>query len=380
MLRRVLRAVVWNKQAPNAYVQSMNFIAAFLLCFMSEEEAYWMMRVVTEDILIDYHICSIRGVLLDEGVFTSLLESHSPSVYKHFISLGIPFALFIIPWFLCMYVNYLPWDQLQAMFDCAFARGRNVLIRVALAILDINRSRILSINDAASLLDFLKNTRNLMFEGALETALNKFGSSVISDFAIDSLRNKVPVPDISTFSSLKAPEAELQRILLPKKQYGELSYEEKRKSTQQLQTLFVNYSLLEKAPKKKESVSSPNLNRPKKGSAISSSNNGSHSSSSNNEDNSLLHERKKSSSVPQLQEENKKKSRVMDRINHFLDSISKSLQTIDLNCGDFSCAPSDPTSASCSFSSTVDPPTPNPTAINTKGSSSSNSQQHSINS
>jgi len=57
------------------------------------------------------------------------------------------------------------------MFDCAFARGRNVLIRVALAILDINRSRILAINDAASLLGFLKDTTNLHFEGALEVWL-----------------------------------------------------------------------------------------------------------------------------------------------------------------------------------------------------------------
>ena len=98
-----------------------------------------------------------------------------------------------------MYVNYLPWDvspsvsflplllpmklttenhqQLQAMFDCAFARGRNVLIRVALAILDINRSRILAINDAASLLGFLKDTSNLHFEGALEVGIDRVGIS-----------------------------------------------------------------------------------------------------------------------------------------------------------------------------------------------------------
>lgn len=46
-LRRVLRAFCWRNPALG-YTQSLNFVAATLLIFMPEEEAFWTLVTIVE--------------------------------------------------------------------------------------------------------------------------------------------------------------------------------------------------------------------------------------------------------------------------------------------------------------------------------------------
>ena len=40
----------------------MNYIAAFLLLFMNEEEAFWMLTTIVEDIMTDYYSKDMSGL------------------------------------------------------------------------------------------------------------------------------------------------------------------------------------------------------------------------------------------------------------------------------------------------------------------------------
>ena len=80
MLRRVLTAFSWRNPSIG-YCQSMvasyalaeayvlqNIISALLLLFMPEEDAFWLLCTICEDMLQEYHCSSMIGCLVDEKV------------------------------------------------------------------------------------------------------------------------------------------------------------------------------------------------------------------------------------------------------------------------------------------------------------------------
>lgn len=44
------------------YAQAMNFITSILLIFMSEEEAFWTLTTICEDLVKDYYHKSLVGM------------------------------------------------------------------------------------------------------------------------------------------------------------------------------------------------------------------------------------------------------------------------------------------------------------------------------
>jgi len=58
-LERVL--VAFSRKNHIGYCQSMNIVCAFLLLYFSEEEAFWMMSTICEDLLTDYYVDTMVG-------------------------------------------------------------------------------------------------------------------------------------------------------------------------------------------------------------------------------------------------------------------------------------------------------------------------------
>ena len=91
------------------YRGSMNFIAALLLLFLSEEQAFWCFRSIVEDYLPNYFADSLVGVQVDQLMFESLLEQIMPEIYDHIQSLDKNcLSIFTGKWFLCLFINALP--------------------------------------------------------------------------------------------------------------------------------------------------------------------------------------------------------------------------------------------------------------------------------
>lgn len=144
------------------YCQSMNFIVGILLLFMEEEDAFWMLCIVVEQLacLCDfrgseifsprayqpslyYYQKDLAGLQVDQSVFKALLSEKLPKIAAKLTVLDIEVAPMTTQWFLCLFVNTLPLELTLRVWDSMFFEGSKVLFRVALSIWKMSEKKIL---------------------------------------------------------------------------------------------------------------------------------------------------------------------------------------------------------------------------------------------
>jgi hypothetical protein len=103
----------------------MNFLAGFLLLWLQEEQAFWMLVYLVEDVLLDYFgrsmignslsvvprvmkLTRLEGSLVDTKVFLDLLQRSLPKLFARLQSQGFPFSAITTNWLCCVFVNSLP--------------------------------------------------------------------------------------------------------------------------------------------------------------------------------------------------------------------------------------------------------------------------------
>lgn len=116
-LRRVLVAYSWRNPRVG-YCQSMNIICAVLLLFMAEEEAFWLLAAICERILPNYYTTPLTGLMTDQHIMEILVAEHIPGLPDHLVSLGIALPIVTMPWFICMFINSMPWEVSSRRASC----------------------------------------------------------------------------------------------------------------------------------------------------------------------------------------------------------------------------------------------------------------------
>ncbi|KAF2074039.1 hypothetical protein CYY_004653 [Polysphondylium violaceum] len=155
-LRRVLVAYSWRNPVIG-YCQGMNIIAGIMLLYMREEAAFWVLCKVSEVFLCDYYIKEMIGSIVDQRIFTDLCQLYLPEVYQHLEKIGLPVNILTLPWFMCLFVSYIPFPVSTRVVDCFFLEGTKVLFQTGLAILKINKNRILEERDSEVVVELLRN-------------------------------------------------------------------------------------------------------------------------------------------------------------------------------------------------------------------------------
>ena len=149
-LRRVLYAFA-VRRPDIGYCQAMNFVAAVLLTHMSEEAAFWALAAVVEDLVPGYYSASLVGVRRDAQVFAGFLEKKMPALFAHCQALNLMYEPLIMNWFLCIYINTLPFHTALRVWDCFLHEGVKVLFRVGLIIMKVLEPQLLAAPDFSSL-------------------------------------------------------------------------------------------------------------------------------------------------------------------------------------------------------------------------------------
>lgn len=106
-LRRVLRALAWL-YTDIGYCQGTGVIVASLLLIMEEENVFWMMTAIIEDILpTSYYSSNLIGVQADQKVLQTLIANYLIGVDQILKSHDIELSLITLQWFLTIFSNVI---------------------------------------------------------------------------------------------------------------------------------------------------------------------------------------------------------------------------------------------------------------------------------
>ncbi|KAK0726454.1 hypothetical protein B0T21DRAFT_385701 [Apiosordaria backusii] len=180
-LRRVLHAfALYNPRI--GYCQSLNFLAGLLLLFVeTEEQAFWLLNVITRVYLPGTHEMSLEGSKVDLGVLMVALKDSLPNVWKQIggdedVGLGgggkkkpkrgltssghranqgsvsdpnrLPaITLCMTAWFMSCFIGTLPIETVLRVWDVFFYEGSRTLFRVALTIFKLGEPEIKAVQD-----------------------------------------------------------------------------------------------------------------------------------------------------------------------------------------------------------------------------------------
>ncbi|KAF9179235.1 TBC1 domain member 9 [Haplosporangium sp. Z 11] len=133
-MRRVLGSYAWRNPSIG-YAQSMNIVASVLLLHLKEEDAFWLLATLCEQLLPDYYSKTLVGVQVDQKVFSHLVGISLPSIAAHFQEIDLDLGTIAIPWFLCLYQSAIPLPASTRVLDCFFFQGPPFLFMLGLAIL-----------------------------------------------------------------------------------------------------------------------------------------------------------------------------------------------------------------------------------------------------
>ncbi|KAK5576096.1 hypothetical protein RB653_007234 [Dictyostelium firmibasis] len=157
-LRRVL--IAYSRRNPNiGYCQGMNNVTGLMLLYMKEEAAFWVLSKVVELYLCDYYSKEMIGSIVDQNIFIELCQEYLPEVFKHLERIGLPVQILSTPWFICLFISYIPYPVATRVIDCLFLDGTTVLFQVGLAILKINKNAILAETESEVVVELVRNKK-----------------------------------------------------------------------------------------------------------------------------------------------------------------------------------------------------------------------------
>ncbi|TMW98525.1 uncharacterized protein [Solanum lycopersicum] len=178
-LRRVLVAYSF-RDSDVGYCQGLNYVAALLLLVLkTEEDAFWMLAVLLENVLVnDCYTNNLSGCHVEQRVFKDLLTKKCPRLAAHLDSLEFDVSLVCTEWFLCLFSKSLPSETTLRVWDVLFYEGAKVLFHVALAIFKMNEEKLLVAHHVGDVISIIQRSTHHLFDPdeLLTVAFDKVGS------------------------------------------------------------------------------------------------------------------------------------------------------------------------------------------------------------
>ena len=191
-LRRVLRGVAWL-YPEIGYCQGMGMIAATLLLALEEEDAFWMMAAVVEELLpASYFSPSLLGAQADQLVLRGLIASTLPALDSTLSEHDIELSLITLNWFLTMYSSVLHVKVLVRLWDLLLFEGSKVLFQAALGMLKLHQEKILKAENSAEIFNILSTIPSKIDDvDALFEAMDEVAGNVTDVIIEDNRRRQV---------------------------------------------------------------------------------------------------------------------------------------------------------------------------------------------
>ncbi|CAF1433369.1 unnamed protein product, partial [Rotaria sordida] len=134
----------------------MGVICATILLLFEEEDAFWMMCSIVEDLLPgQYYSVSLYGVQVDIRVFRYLIEQYLPNIHQLLIEYDIDLTLTCFQWFLTLYSNVFHVKFLYHLWDYFFLYGSIILFQIGLIMLKRYEKKLIELTNSTQIFNFL---------------------------------------------------------------------------------------------------------------------------------------------------------------------------------------------------------------------------------
>eukprot|EP01111_Echinosteliopsis_oligospora_P014950 TRINITY_DN5762_c0_g1_i1.p1 TRINITY_DN5762_c0_g1~~TRINITY_DN5762_c0_g1_i1.p1 ORF type:complete len:721 (+),score=188.49 TRINITY_DN5762_c0_g1_i1:126-2165(+) len=155
LLFNVLKA--YSVYDPNVgYCQGMGFVAAMLLMYMEEEDAFWVLVRLCD-------AYGMSGLFMDGfpalqdcyALVNKMLDTFLPELAAHLRHKDVSADMFCPQWFLTSFVIILPFALVLRVWDIVFQEGLITFFLVSVSLLKIYEDQMLTM-DSDALFSFLK--------------------------------------------------------------------------------------------------------------------------------------------------------------------------------------------------------------------------------
>ncbi|XP_017725740.1 PREDICTED: small G protein signaling modulator 3 isoform X1 [Rhinopithecus bieti] len=189
-LRRVLRALAWL-YPEIGYCQGTGMVAACLLLFLEEEDTFWMMCAIIEDLLpASYFSTTLLGVQTDQRVLRHLIVQYLPRLDKLLQEHDIELSLITLHWFLTAFASVVDIKLLLRIWDLFFYEGSRVLFQLTLGMLHLKEEELIQSENSASIFNTLSDIPSQMEDAELLLGVAMRLAGSLTDVAVETQRRK----------------------------------------------------------------------------------------------------------------------------------------------------------------------------------------------
>ncbi|XP_078490665.1 small G protein signaling modulator 3 homolog [Ciona intestinalis] len=189
-LRRILRGLTWF-YPDNGYCQGMGMIAGHLLLFMEEEDTFWMLCSIIEDLLpSSYYRYNLCGVHADQRVLRQLLAQFAPHVDKLLADHDIELSLISLHWFITLFAGVLHIKVLLRVWDLFFLQGSVVLFKVCIGMLLLKDDLLSDVDNSAQIFNILSDTPSLVDDASVLIEKSERSAGSLTQVVLDAHRRK----------------------------------------------------------------------------------------------------------------------------------------------------------------------------------------------
>eukprot|EP00658_Telonema_sp_P-2_P054831 TRINITY_DN4360_c0_g1_i4.p1 TRINITY_DN4360_c0_g1~~TRINITY_DN4360_c0_g1_i4.p1 ORF type:complete len:848 (-),score=247.34 TRINITY_DN4360_c0_g1_i4:342-2885(-) len=216
-LKRVLLAYALHNMSVG-YCQGMNVLCSMLLLIMTEEDAFFMLKIIVERILPSYFGQGLSGLTTDMSIIEAMMEDRSSELIEHLNTIGMPMHVVTTRWLLCIFVNAMPSEGALRIWDCVLLEGRKALIKAVMALFEVLKPQLLSCPDCDTAFELLQSVAGRMWDAsALVHLMNDttpsglFSKKPIGVYVtaerLQSFRNKVKQEELEQDRQQREPSS-----------------------------------------------------------------------------------------------------------------------------------------------------------------------------
>ncbi|TFY79117.1 hypothetical protein EWM64_g4900 [Hericium alpestre] len=174
------------------YHRELALIAGQLLLQSPEEDAFWIFISLMDTHLRPYFATHALQLEVDASLFAKAVEANDPSVaHKLFVTLNVSPIRLCRPWFAGMFVEALPNEYFQRVWDIFLSEGIVFLFRVGLALITCCRRPVLECKSDTQALEILLCPPSILLSSNPDTLVELANASKLKDDEVRKQRIKL---------------------------------------------------------------------------------------------------------------------------------------------------------------------------------------------